>query len=300
MALLLDEPASCEVDGLRRALGDTSWGTVPAHITLVPPVNVRHEELDLAVGTLRAAAAAQPGPLQVEIGPPATFWPVSPVVYLQVNGHNEVMAGLGQLHQGVLAGPLQRPERWPWVPHVTLADDAPPQQVAPMVGALASFRLAIEVDRVVLMEESGRQWAPLADACLGRPLVLNRGGLEVELIEGRLIAPDVWSLLAHDDVDDLPLDRAGLQSALSVVVTGRRSGAVAGVALAWCPRRPGAAVGIGVYVGKHWRGEGVGRALLAGLARAARRRDWDIDGAVPYGPRQFYERSSAWVRGPEI
>ena len=45
VALLLDPPGSFEVDGLRRALGDTALGAVPAHVTLVPPVNVRSEHL---------------------------------------------------------------------------------------------------------------------------------------------------------------------------------------------------------------------------------------------------------------
>ena len=41
VALLIPPPFDREVDGLRRALDDGSLGRIPAHLTLVPPVNVK-------------------------------------------------------------------------------------------------------------------------------------------------------------------------------------------------------------------------------------------------------------------
>src|SRR5688572_3800754 len=85
VVLLVPQPLATEIDGLRRALGDGSLGRIPAHLTLVPPVNVREDEVPDALRVLRAAAASTT-PFTVELGPPATFSPVNPVVYLAVDG----------------------------------------------------------------------------------------------------------------------------------------------------------------------------------------------------------------------
>ena len=61
VALLLPAGVSAEVDGLRRALGDGALGRIPAHLTLVPPVNVREDRLGHALAVLRSAAAAVVG-----------------------------------------------------------------------------------------------------------------------------------------------------------------------------------------------------------------------------------------------
>ena len=46
-------------------------------------------ELGGALARLRAAAAGQPGPLRLTLGPPATFLPDNPVVFLEVGGDLE-------------------------------------------------------------------------------------------------------------------------------------------------------------------------------------------------------------------
>src|ERR687897_367343 len=49
VALVLPEPVATEIDGLRRALGDATLGRIPAHLTLVPPVNVADDDLPAAL-----------------------------------------------------------------------------------------------------------------------------------------------------------------------------------------------------------------------------------------------------------
>ena len=187
VALLLDPPWSLEVQGLRRALGDSSLGSVPPHLTLVPPINVRSSDLGSALDIVRRAAAAQAGPFSLQLGPVATFVPTNPVVYLAVGGAG--MGSLRALREAVLAGPLLRPDRWPWVPHVTLADQAPYEQAEAALVALRHYESDVTLDRVVIMEERERRWHPLTDACFGPPAVVGRGGLELEITEGRLLAP---------------------------------------------------------------------------------------------------------------
>jgi 2'-5' RNA ligase len=175
VALLLPEPVASEVNGLRRALGDSSLGRVAPHVTLVAPVNVR--DADAAVDVLRHAASPI-GPLQLHLGPPATFLPDSAVVYLRVSGELEQ---LDTLRRGLLRPPLDRPPAWPFVPHVTLLDEARPARVPGMLEALAGYEVEVRLDTVHLLREgSDGVWHPLAGARLGGRGVVGTGGLPLE------------------------------------------------------------------------------------------------------------------------
>ncbi len=293
VALLLDPPGSLEVDGLRRALGDTALGAVPAPVTLVPPVNVRAEDLGLALQVLRRAASDQSGPIAVELGPVTTFMPASPVVYLAVGGPD--LDRLARLRQAVVAGPMLRPDHWPWVPHVTLSDDAPADRIEAALAALFSYRVATVFDRVVLLEEREHRWQPLADACLGRAAVVGRGGLELEIVEGRVLGPDVMAMATGEEAAFLAaLDTVPAPS--SVVLTGRRLGEVVGVATAWQDGEVGGTVEVYVLVEESSRRQGVGRALLHALHASVQELGWAADGARGYGPEGFFTSASAWIR----
>jgi 2'-5' RNA ligase len=160
VALLVPAPFDAEVDGLRRALDDGSLGRIPAHLTLVPPVNVREDRLGEALAVLRRAAAAT-RPFTVFLGPPATFLPDTPTLHLPVTGDDPVRA----LRDRVFVDPLARPLTWPFVPHVTLADEADDDRIRTVVVALAGYRVEVTFDRVHLLREGpGRVWAPIADA----------------------------------------------------------------------------------------------------------------------------------------
>jgi 2'-5' RNA ligase len=293
VALLLDPPGSFEVDGLRRALGDTALGAVPAHVTLVPPVNVRSEHLGDAMRVLRKAANDQAGPLAVDLGPVTTFMPASPVVYLAVGGPD--LDRLARLRQAVVAGPMLRPDHWPWVPHVTLTDDAPADRIEAALAAMFSYSSATVFDRVVLLEEREHRWQPLADACLGRAAVVARGGLELEIVEGRVLGPDVVAMAGGAEAAFLAaLDT--VPGVSSIVLTGRRHGEVVGVATAWHDGEVGGAVEVYVLVEERSRREGVGRALLQALFASVQRHGWTEDGARGYGPEGFFNSASPWIR----
>ena len=293
VALLLDPPGSFEVDGLRRALGDSALGAVPPHVTLVPPVNVRAEDLGEALQVIRNAANDQTGPIAVDLGPVTTFMPASPVVYLAVGGPD--LERLARLRQAVVAGPMLRPDHWPWVPHVTLTDDAPADRIEAALAALFSYRSATVFDRVVLLEEREHRWQPLADACLGRAAVVARGGLELEIVEGRVLGPDVIAMAGGAEAAFLAaLDTVPATS--SVVLTGRRQGDVVGVATAWHDGEVGGTVEVCVLVEERSRREGVGRALLQALHASVQRHGWTEEGARGYGPEGFFIGASPWIR----
>jgi 2'-5' RNA ligase len=161
VALLLPDPVATEVDGLRRALGDGSLGRIPAHLTLVPPVNVRDDDMPAALDVLRGAAG-QTRPLDLRLGPATTFHPATPVIYLGVQGD---VAALHALRGRVFHPPLERPLTRPFVPHVTLADEFDPGRIPAAVAALADFVADVRLEAVHLLEEGrGRVWRPIADA----------------------------------------------------------------------------------------------------------------------------------------
>jgi len=184
-----------EVDGLRRACGDPALGRLAPHVTLVPPVNVAHDDLPAALTRMRTAAAAVAGPIEVTIGPPATFLPHNPVLYLEVGGPD--LAAVHRLRQTVFAYPLERSLTWPFVPHVTVADGTDPARIAAALVALADYTAPARFDRVHLLEEGEhRIWRPLADCRLGPLDLVGRGGFEVEFTASHLLDPEAADFVA--------------------------------------------------------------------------------------------------------
>jgi len=216
VALLLPSPVAAEVDGLRRAVGDESLHRIPPHLTLVPPVNVAEARLAEALAVFRRAAAAS-RPLTLELGPPQTFLPDSPVLYLAVHGDvTEVHALRGR----VLRDPLARTTSWPFVPHLTLADSASPEIIEAALTALARYLAEVRFDRVhLLRENAGRVWEPITEAPLGLPMVIGRGGLPLELSITARLDPEASELVEHGEGTERPF-----------AVTARREEQVVGVA----------------------------------------------------------------------
>lgn len=275
VAVLLPAAVSAEVDGLRRALGDGALGRIPAHLTLVPPVNVREDRLGDALRVLRAAAASA-RPLRLSLGPPATFLPDNPVLFLAVAGEVD---GLRRLRDAVFADPLARPLTWPWVPHVTLADEAAPDRIEAALAALADYRAEVRVDRIHLLREApGRSWAPIADAPLAQAAVVGRGGLPLDLLVTESPDPEA----------------AAVAAGRPFCVTARRDGAVVGVATG--STAAGEARLDGLVVVGEARREGVGSHLLAAvLSLAADRGCRTVAASPPGGDGEAFLRQRGWV-----
>jgi 2'-5' RNA ligase len=305
VALLLDQPVADAVDGLRRAVGDPSIGRVAAHLTLVPPVNVAAGQLAAALAAVRAAAGGQDGPLQLTLGPPATFLPANPVLYLAVGGD---LDALRRLRHAVFVPPLQRTLTWPWVPHVTLADTASEARITGAVAALDRFAVVTSVDCITVLEEGrGRVWCPLADAALGPPAVIGRGGLAVEITRGRILDPEVHAMIEAAGVSGREVTGSDLTAAGStgpgstgpgwhpagppIVLSARREGQVAAAGMAW---RSDAGGQVAVIVAPAARRQGVGGMVLAHLEAAVRGAEWECPVLHAHGPAGFYRARSGW------
>jgi 2'-5' RNA ligase/GNAT superfamily N-acetyltransferase len=261
VVLLVPEPLATQIDGVRRALGDGALGRIPAHLTLVPPVNVAERDLPAAFAVVRRAAAATP-PLRLQLGPVATFAPVNPVAYLAVRGDPAPLEALRGLRDACLTAPLERSQDHDFVPHVTVADDLAAARLDAAPAVLGDFSAEVAFDRVhVLTEQPGRTWVPIADMALGaEPGVVGRGSLPLELsVSGR---PDIEaaSLLAVDS------DAPGLPFA----VAARRDASV--VAAAWGWTAGGRLELADLVVAAAHRGQGIGRHVVAAVEDVGRRR----------------------------
>ena len=292
VAVLLPSPVAEEVDGLRRAVGDLSLGRIPAHLTLVPPVNVREEQLGEALSVLRAAAAGA-RPFTVGLGPPATFLPDNPVLYLAAPvGTARVQA----LRDAVFRPPLARELTWPFVPHVTLADGIEPARAEAALATLADYRAEARIESVhVLQEGPGRVWTAIAEARLGGIAVVGRGGLPLELAVSAHPDPESSAFAAAEWARHDETVLGGPLEGEDVTITGRREGEVVGVARGTL--RGGRAHLSELLVAEAVRGQGVGGHLLAAFESwAAERGAARLSVRTRSGSRaEAFYRARGWV-----
>ena len=211
-ALLVPEPMAREIDGLRRAMGEVLERVAP-HLTLVPPVNVRVDELGTALAVLRRAAESL-GPITVTLGPATTFHPVNPVVYLEVGGDVDAVR---HVRDAVFVPPLERSMSHNFVPHVTLVENTTPERIDAALIALADYRVEVTFDGAYLLQEHERRWRPIADARFAPALVIGRGGIETEITVSSLADPHVIEFAGEPppNIED--------------VVVARRDGAIVAV-----------------------------------------------------------------------
>lgn len=274
VALLPPAGLAAELDTLRRAVGSGTLGRVPVHLTLVPPVNVRAEELGLVRRTLATAAAAT-RPFEVALGPAATFAPRTPTLHLAVGGAD---AELTALRDALRVGPLDRPGGRPFVPHVTLDDAVDPALVPGAVATLCGVGFRWRVRSVYLLEEhrdaTGARWVPCREEPLGGPAVVGRGGAELRLRTLAMVDAAAAELAGVPRRDPHPPTPS---AGAPVTVTAHHAGG-AGDATPDGGEPAGVAVGAvrgaladleSVVVAPPSRGQGVGAHLLARWCAAA-------------------------------
>ncbi|MEW6154417.1 MAG: GNAT family N-acetyltransferase [Actinomycetota bacterium] len=267
VVLLIPRPLRREIDALRRAVGDGTYGRVPAHLTLVPPVNVAGDHLVDALRVLREAAAAT-RPFSVHLGPPSTFLPANPVLYLPLVG--EGRASVFALRERVFREPLARTLTWPFVPHVTIADEASPERVRAAELALCDFAAEVFFDRLHLLQErEGRVWEPVADAPFRAPAVVGRGGLPVEMTVSEQLDPEAR---AFSDAEWERLWEAqgvagGDPERANLAVVARRHGRLVATAEGWA--YAGVAFLDNLLVAEDLRGQGIGSHVLAAFESVA-------------------------------
>jgi len=298
VAMTVAGDAAREIDGLRRALGGSGLGRIDPHVTLVPPVNVREEDLVDVLRLVRGVAAADPA--EVVLGPARTFAPRTPVVYLEVGGDTARIADLRRrLSQPPLVPGVARPER-PFVPHVTIGGRVDRARIAGALAMLDEFKLPVSLATVVLCEQDvaapRHPWHVIADVALGSGATVGRGGRELVFVGSTILDPETaeWAQATPGEEPPGPEkdEAAGARFVLVAYAGGRPVGAVVGSVA-------GATVEVHrIRLDAGRRGEGIGGQLVAAAERAAAGRGCTrvVFAATADGPVERFLAHRGYVR----
>ncbi len=166
VAVDIPEPWGRALTRRRAEAGDPQGEYVPAHITLLGPTEVDTAALP-AVEDHLAAIAAGCAPFTVHLRGTGTFRPVTEVVFVML------AAGISEcelLHEAIVAGEtIEVQSRFPYHPHVTVAQDVPPAALDAAFADLADFEATFEVAGFTLFSHGGDgPWHPRRDYQLGR------------------------------------------------------------------------------------------------------------------------------------
>ncbi|MEW2385134.1 2'-5' RNA ligase family protein [Micromonospora sp. NPDC047707] len=163
IAVDIPEPWGGVLTRRRVEAGDPQ--AVPAHVTLLGPTEIPIVTLPAVERHLDAVAAAHL-PFTLHLRGTGTFRPVTQVVFVAV------AAGISEcelLAAAIRAAPeLHRETRFPYHPHVTVAQDVAPEALDKVYEDLADFSAMFEVEAFTLFSHSGQaRWQPRRDFRLG-------------------------------------------------------------------------------------------------------------------------------------
>lgn len=161
----IPEPWGPELTRRRAESGDPQGAYVPAHVTLLSPTELRTDLLPVLEKHLEAVAATQP-PFTVQLRGTGTFRPITEVVFVTLAmgiSECELLADAITAAEGVV-----RDSRFPYHPHVTVAQDVPPAALDAVFDDLAGFSARFPVASFTLFSHGGEgPWRPRRDFPLG-------------------------------------------------------------------------------------------------------------------------------------
>ena len=164
VAIAVPEPFATELRRHRASFGDVQAGTVPTHVTLLPPTTIDPSVLP-QVQLHLAAVARRHRVFGMRLRGTGTFRPVSPVVFVTVA---EGISECELLARSVCSGPLDHEPAFPYHPHVTVAHHVADSELDRALDALADYACAFDVSAFTLYVHGGSDgW--VADTVL--PLV---------------------------------------------------------------------------------------------------------------------------------
>ncbi len=274
VALLAPPSEAAEVDVLRRAVGVPEPFHVPPHVTLIPPINVAAADVDDVCSVLRRSAGAA-RPVRLDVGPATSFRPETPTLHLAVTGPD--MDAVRALRGDLRSGPLDRPDVWPFHPHVTICEHAEPSVIDAGLVAMAGYRRSWVVSSVHLLEQRrgdpahgdhGRApWVPVHEEPLGPVGVVGRGGFEVALRAVTMVEAPVAELLGRDAT--APPARPGPRPVVVVAESAHDRDDLLGAATGVVPRGSDVARLDRIVVAAEHRGLGVAGHLFRAWCSAA-------------------------------
>ena len=148
VAVGVPDPYAAELQKWREDLGDPLALLIPPHVTLLPPTEVDADDLQCIEEHLAAVAARQ-WPFRMQLRGTGSFRPVSPVVFIALaNG----ISGCERLEKAVRRGPLDRPRRFPFHPHVTVAHEVADDVLDRAFDELSDYQASFDVGCFGLFE----------------------------------------------------------------------------------------------------------------------------------------------------
>lgn len=172
VAIPVPEPWRTTLDRARIESGDPLGGVVPAHLTLLGPTEIRAGTLGLVEAHLKAVAAVT-ARFEIHLRGTGSFRPVTEVVFVAVV---DGIAMCEQLEAAIRNGPIdRRPQRFPYHPHVTVAQDVDRAELDRTFAALQDFEAKFEVAAFTLYTHgtadspmgTATPWTPRSEFTLG-------------------------------------------------------------------------------------------------------------------------------------
>jgi 2'-5' RNA ligase len=165
VAIDIPEPWGSQLTRRRAAAGDPQAAYTPAHVTLLGPTQVATDALPAVEKHLEKVASAQQ-PFPIHLRGTGTFRPVTEVVFVTVaQGISECEVLAGAI---AAADMVDRDGRFPYHPHVTVAQDVAPAALDAVFEDLAMFSARFEVVSFTLFSHGGEGlWRRRRDFPLG-------------------------------------------------------------------------------------------------------------------------------------
>jgi len=160
------------VENLRREL-HPDLPHLAAHLTILPPRPL-HSGEGAALRLLESVCGDEE-PFEVHLGSVETFIPITPTVYIRVDG---AASRMDELHRRLNTDELAFQEEWPYIPHLTIVKMSA-EQPARNALELARERWTryagsrrILLEKLTFVREDAQNcWVDLAPIRLGRSLV---------------------------------------------------------------------------------------------------------------------------------
>jgi 2'-5' RNA ligase len=165
IAIDIPEPWGSRLTRRRAEAGDPQAVFVPAHVTLLGPTQIDAADLGLIERQLAKIAASHP-PFTLHLRGTGTFRPITEVVFVAVAAGISECEQLNAAIQDLDA--IDRTTKYPYHPHVTVAQEVPPAQLDAAFHDLAGFEARFPVAGFTLFEHgSDGRWRPQRDYVLG-------------------------------------------------------------------------------------------------------------------------------------
>jgi len=157
-------PFEAALHRYRKQFDDPTADLIPAHVTLVRPLEVPVDSVPAIAAHLRTVAAGV-RPFDVHLSGTQTFRPLTPTVYV------EIVAGVAEfteLARLVNSGPLSHTPEFDYRPHVTIAHFVSDHLLDAAASAASDFEAEFTATELGLYEpgDDGR-WVRVLDAPFG-------------------------------------------------------------------------------------------------------------------------------------